>query len=415
MAIYKLLRQGDQGEDVKKLQNALIAAGHDVGAAGADGIYGKNTAQAVRDYQTKHKLQIDGIAGDETLGMLYGASLENTAQDTAAEASGSARTALDDLNAHLSAKPQQPESAWGGYLREYGDALLNRGDFAYDVNEDALYQQLQDQYTAQGRLAMLDTMAQAQQMNGGYGSSYAQSAGQQAYNGYMQSLTDQIPRLYQLARSNYDAQGQALLDKLSLVSQMDQREYDRYTDALSQWLTERDYLRNIYENERSYDYAQGQDKYTKLLDLMAVGYTPTDAELGAAGMTRAQADAVRSAYAQSGKSSASSGGASGKGDDLAMLDYMRLSDLFEKAKSVDELDALRQNMLDMGIAADIVFQLYTLARERLRKAAAEKKEKTNSGGTAYQFAKQNISGTPYDAFRQYVDYQDLDTYLKMNN
>ena len=39
----------------------------------------------------------------------------------------------------------------------------------------------------------------------------------------------------------------------------------------------------------------------------------------------------------------------------------------------------------------------------------------NSGGTAYQFAKQNISGTPYDAFRQYVDYQDLDTYLKMGN
>jgi len=414
MAIYKLLRQGDQGEDVKKLQNALIAAGHDVGASGADGIYGKNTAQAVRDYQTKHKLQIDGIAGDETLGMLYGASPENTAQDTAAEAPNSAQTALDDLNAHLSAKPQQPESAWEGYLREYGDALLNRGDFDYDVNEDALYQQLQDQYTAQGRLAMLDTMAQAQQMNGGYGSSYAQSAGQQAYNGYMQSLTDQIPRLYQLARSNYDAQGQALLDKLSLASQMDQREYDRYTDELSRWLTERGYLRDIYENERSYDYAQGQEKYTKLLDLMAVGYTPTDEELRAAGMTRAQADSVRSAYAQSGKSTASSG-ASGKGDDLAMLDYMRLSDLFAKTKSVDELDALRRNMLDMGIAADIVFQLYTLARERLRKAAAKEKEKTNSGGTAYQFAKQNISGTPYDAFRQYVDYQDLDTYLKMNN
>ena len=414
MAIYKLLRQGDQGEDVKKLQNALIAAGHDVGAAGADGIYGQNTAQAVRDYQTKHKLQIDGIAGDETLGMLYGASPENTAQDTAAEAPNSTQRALDQWNAHLSAKPQQPESAWDGYLREYGDALLNRGDFDYDVNEDALYQQLQDQYTAQGRLAMLDTMAQAQQMNGGYGSSYAQSAGQQAYNGYMQSLTDQIPRLYQLARDHYDAQGQALLDKLSLVSQMDQREYDRYTDELSRWLTERDYLRDVYEDARSYEDDRLQDNYTKLLDLMAVGYAPTDGELRAAGMTRVQADSVRSAYAQSGKSTASSG-ASGKGDDLAMLDYMRLSDLFAKTKSVDELDALRENMLNMGIAADIVFQLYTLARERLRKAAAEKKEKTNSGGTAYQFAKQNISGTPYDAFRQYVDYQDLDTYLKMNN
>lgn len=415
MAIYKLLRQGDQGEDVKKLQNALIAAGHNVGESGADGIYGKHTAQAVRDYQTKNNLAIDGIAGDETLGMLYGTTLAApTVGDGAHDVpSGSAQTALDDLNAHLSAKPEQPESAWEGYLRDYGQALLDREDFAYDVNEDALYQQLQDQYTAQGRLAMLDTMAQAQQMNGGYGSSYAQSAGQQAYNGYMQSLTERIPQLYQLARDNYDAQGQALLDKLSLAAQMDEREYDRYTDALGRWLTERGYLRDVYEAQRDYDYARGQDQYDKLLDLMAVGYVPTDDELAAAGMTRTQADSVGSAYAQSGKSSAS-GASARKDSDLAMLDYMRLSDLFEKTKSADELDALRQNMLSIGIEPEIVYELYTLAQARLRKAAAEKKQ-TPSGSTAYQFAKQNISGTPYDAFRQHVDYKDLDTYLKMNH
>lgn len=416
MAIYKLLRQGDQGEDVKKLQNALIAAGHDVGQTGADGIYGKNTAQAVRDYQTKNHLQIDGIAGDETLGKLYGTTTENTPVGGTQAALSGTQSALADLNDHLSAMPRQPESPWGGMLGDYTDALLSREDFSYDVNEDALYQQLRDQYTAQGRLAMLDTMAQAQQMNGGYGSSYAQSAGQQAYNGYMQRLTEQIPQLYQLARDNYDAQGQALLDKLSLVSQMDQREYDRYTDALSRWLTERGYLRDVYEAERAYDNAMTEDNYNKLLDLMAGGYDPTDAELSAAGMTRDQADALVGAYTSSQSATASGKASSGKTDDLEMLDYMRLSSLFEKTKTVEELEALRQNMLSLGIDEDMVFELYTVARTRLRKKAAAEKEKQTAesgGGAAYQFAKQLTTTSPFNAYRQNTTYGELDTYLKM--
>ena len=36
----------------------------------SDGIYGPNTEKAVRDFQKKHGLTIDGIVGDETLGKL---------------------------------------------------------------------------------------------------------------------------------------------------------------------------------------------------------------------------------------------------------------------------------------------------------------------------------------------------------
>ena len=413
MAIYKLLREGDQGADVEKLQNALIAAGHDVGTTGADGIYGKNTAQAVRDYQTENKLQIDGIAGDETLGMLYGTTLASpsgeggTAQDVTERAS--ADQALTDLNAHLSTKPQLSESPWGGYMQDYADAFLSRKDFDYDVNEDALYQQLQDQYTAQGRLAMLDTMAQAQAMNGGYGSSYAQSVGQQAYNGYMQSLTDNIPQLYQLARDNYDAKGQALLDKLSLAAQMDDREYDRYTDELSQWLTERGYLRDIYETERSYDYAIGQDNYSKLLDLIAVGYEPTDQDLASAGMTRAQADSVRSAYTQTvaGKC----GSSSGSTDSMEMLDYMRLNQLFNKTSNVSELTALRDNMLQMGIDESIVFELYQVALARLRKGQTGNQSTSGSTAKTYDFAKQQSGSSQYDKYIKNTVYKEFDQYL----
>ena len=71
MASYTTLRNGSTGSDVKKLQQALIDAGYDVGSSGADGIYGAKTKAAVTAYQKANGLSVDGIAGNQTLGSLY--------------------------------------------------------------------------------------------------------------------------------------------------------------------------------------------------------------------------------------------------------------------------------------------------------------------------------------------------------
>jgi hypothetical protein len=65
MATYRI---GSKGDDIKKLQQQLKAAGYDPG--GVDGIYGKNTAAAVKAYQKANNLTADGIAGSQTLGSL---------------------------------------------------------------------------------------------------------------------------------------------------------------------------------------------------------------------------------------------------------------------------------------------------------------------------------------------------------
>ncbi len=62
------LSQGSTGEDVKELQLMLKAQGYDVGPV--DGIFGNQTEAAVRNYQREHKLEVDGIAGPQTLGKL---------------------------------------------------------------------------------------------------------------------------------------------------------------------------------------------------------------------------------------------------------------------------------------------------------------------------------------------------------
>jgi hypothetical protein len=68
-----LLKPGETGASVEKLQRALTLAGHSPGRA--DGTYGNATTQAVKSFQAAHGLTADGIAGPKTL-----AALENTVQ-----------------------------------------------------------------------------------------------------------------------------------------------------------------------------------------------------------------------------------------------------------------------------------------------------------------------------------------------
>ena len=63
---------------------------------------------------------------------------------------------------------------WEAMAEDIYDRIVNREKFSYDLNSDMLYQQYKDQYTLQGKLAMMDTMGQAAAMTGGYGNSYAQ-------------------------------------------------------------------------------------------------------------------------------------------------------------------------------------------------------------------------------------------------
>lgn len=70
----KVLKNGCKGDDVRALQILLIGNGCACGVWGADGNFGAATHAAVRSYQTKHGLQVDGMAGPETMRSLLGVS-----------------------------------------------------------------------------------------------------------------------------------------------------------------------------------------------------------------------------------------------------------------------------------------------------------------------------------------------------
>lgn len=57
---------GSEGDRVKELQNNLIKLGYDLGKDGADGDFGTKTLTAVKNFQEKYKLTVDGIVGPVT-------------------------------------------------------------------------------------------------------------------------------------------------------------------------------------------------------------------------------------------------------------------------------------------------------------------------------------------------------------
>ena len=63
---HKTIRRGDRGEDVKYCQQLLMALGYNVGATGADGIFGAKTETAVKAFQNNTGLTADGIVGPKT-------------------------------------------------------------------------------------------------------------------------------------------------------------------------------------------------------------------------------------------------------------------------------------------------------------------------------------------------------------
>lgn len=163
--------------------------------------------------------------------------------------------AYQRLQETLSGKPQF-QSKYEDKLSQMYDQIMNRDKFSYNFNADPMYQLYKEQYTQQGKQAMQDTQAMASAMTGGYGSSYAQSVGQQQYQNYLQRLNDTIPVLRDQAYQQYQAEGQEMLNKYNITNDAYNREYGQYRDDVSDWNADRNFNYGMYTDERNFDYNQ---------------------------------------------------------------------------------------------------------------------------------------------------------------
>ena len=181
-------------------------------------------------------------------------------------------SALAELEALRDAAPRY-DSRYDEQIRSLYEQLTSRGPFRYDSATDPLYQQYRQSYVQLGQNAMRDTMGQAAGLTGGYGSSYAQSVGQQQYDAYLRRLADVLPETYGMALQSWQAEGQDLQRRYSAAAALEQSDYERYLDELAQYNRSLDrarsdldtaYERQFAEDERAY--RRAVDDYNRRLD-----------------------------------------------------------------------------------------------------------------------------------------------------
>ncbi len=137
------------------------------------------------------------------------------------------------LSPHYSFGKEKEYERYKELEDEYDDA-----EFSYDSDEDKLYKNYERKYEEKGKKAMDDTIAKASSKTGGMASSYAVTAGNMAYNDYMQELSDKIPELEKLAYQKFKDEQDKLLEQIERAEKDMERKreehyenYEAYSDG----------------------------------------------------------------------------------------------------------------------------------------------------------------------------------------
>ena len=146
-------------------------------------------------------------------------------------------------------QPQNYTSRYQPVLDSIMEQIQNPEAFKYEFNGDELFKNYADLYTQYGKQAMLDTMGQATGLTGGYGNSYAQNVGQQAYQQYLLPLYDKGMDLRNTAYQSYRDELGDLQNYYNMLQAAENADYGRYQDAMNAWQTQQ----NLDEQKRQYD------------------------------------------------------------------------------------------------------------------------------------------------------------------
>lgn len=139
--------------------------------------------------------------------------------------------------------------------------ILNREDFSYDYTTDPSYLAYADQYKRLGDRAREDTLGDIAGLTGGLPSSWAVSAASQAQNDYNQQLSGVIPTLYDAAYNRYLNEDSLMRDDLGLLLGIDQTNYDRYRDTVSDSQWQQSFDTSNSQWQQSFDWNKTVDQW----------------------------------------------------------------------------------------------------------------------------------------------------------
>jgi peptidoglycan hydrolase-like protein with peptidoglycan-binding domain len=316
MAVYKI---GSSGDDVAKLQEQLKAAGFDPG--GIDGQYGPNTEAAVTAYQKAKGLDVDGIAGSQTLGSLtrtaqttpipsaadqkiaseeyqwgkldpayanaiktgtetdFFKNLNNTMQamqpvqssvpaiNNTPQITTTAQPAPIDYSGLSNIKFNMPEAP-AAYVDPFAEKLTAALDkiLGYDVSspidvtKDPLYNPLKQQYEQMGESAFNNQIGRLSALTGGRPSTAAVGTATGAQNAYAKQFEGTVlPGLIQNAQTQRQNVISNLYSQLEALQGMRNDSYGQYRDTVGDYQKDRSFGYDVATDNRDFNYGVSRD------------------------------------------------------------------------------------------------------------------------------------------------------------
>ena len=156
-------------------------------------------------------------------------------QDMAADVDGDGKITPEDarLAPDGVTVKEKPSDYGGDSLAISGaalDRLLDETSFSYDPETDPLYRQFREMYEREGSLAAENAYGLAGRYTGGYGSSYAATAANDAYAMYMDKLAARGAELEQKAYDRAVADRQDLFRLYTAAREYEDAIYSRERD-----------------------------------------------------------------------------------------------------------------------------------------------------------------------------------------
>ena len=150
---------------------------------------------------------------------------------------------------------QSGKTTYTDQVRDMMDKIMNREKFSYDVDNDTMFQQALSSAMKSGQAAMQNTIGQASALTGGYSSTYATTAGNQAYNSFIEDAYNNLPEYYQMALDAYNSEGENMFRQYGMLSEADEKEYNRNIAAYDATYQHRNQMYNEaygrFRDERS--------------------------------------------------------------------------------------------------------------------------------------------------------------------
>ena len=176
---------------------------------------------------------------------------------------------LRDTSAYVDdRRPGAYSSAYAKLSDDLLNKYLNRKEFSYNPLTDSAFKSYENKMKREGQNAMREALANASALTGGYASSYAHSAANQAYRNYLEKLYDSVSDFENNAYSRYANETAKIKDGLEMVRALDDDAYKIYRDEMSDYHKDRDYYNEKYQKAQS-EYTAKQKNAAAVLEKLA--------------------------------------------------------------------------------------------------------------------------------------------------